>query len=462
MTIDARPQTSTPRSLDSLGLDVYLDAVRDSNPFAAVRVNEPSSYDVDVPSIHAESFDRLVALAGRAHRNRAGVGAVLYGGAGIGKSHLLSRLYRWAIKEDRACYVFMHNVMAEPERLPRYLLKCIVSLLSQGGRKPHHKSPLYRLVHDALAFFLKDQNISGADWKRCEDQYAHLVGRSAEDWRVKDPATNRRVHAVLFLLLRMSYPRKVADPAAEKIAEAALAWLSGEEIEPPAAKALGLPVVGDDPVALRGDDEVEQVILALAQLAQVCGRPFVLCVDQVDNLAGDQLKALARFLHTLIDHAVNLLVVTSGVKASLLELKEEVIPDAAWDRIAEHKVEPRRIGPDEVRHIFEARLEAFHDSFIGLAPVKRHLGEDTLFPIGRDWLARQLGEGLEFRPRRGDDVGPRRLGRPAVQADQAGRRGVAERLAKNGHVIDSRLQPRPDHAARTGRSRHRLGGGSQD
>ena len=268
-----------------------------------------------------------------------------------------------------------------------------------GGRKPHARSPLYRLVHDSLALFLKEQNITGADWKRCEDHYARLVERSADVWRVRDPATNRKVHAVLFQFLRMAYPKKQADPAAERLADAALAWLSGEEIEPAAAKALGLPVAGDEPVALRGDDEVEQVILALAQLAQVCGRPFVLCVDQVDNLGREQLKALCRCLHALIDHAVNLLVVVSGVKTSLLELREEVIPEAAWDRIADHKVEPKRIGPDEARRILEARLERFHDSFIGLGPVKDRLRDDTLFPLGREWLAARLGDGLEFRPR---------------------------------------------------------------
>ncbi|WP_435016296.1 hypothetical protein TA3x_003860 [Tundrisphaera sp. TA3] len=400
MRIDARTQApSPPPTLDALGLESYLDAVRDSNPFSAVRVNEPSRYDVDVPSIHADSFDRLVALAARAHRDRAGVGAVLYGGAGVGKSHLLSRLFRWAIKEDRASYVFLHNIQADPERLPRYLLKCVVSLLSQGGRRPHGKTPLFRLVHDALALFLKEQNISAADWKRCEDQFARLVERSAEEWRVRDPAFNRRVHAVLFQFLRLAYPRKAADPAAERLADAALAWLSGEEIEPAAARALGLPVSGDEPVALRGDDEVEQALLALAQLAQVCGRPFVLCIDQVDNLNPEQLKALCRCLHALLDHAVNLLVVISGVKSSLLELREEVIPEAAWDRIAEYKVEPKRIGPDDARRILEARLEKFHDAFLGLGPVKRHLQEDTLFPLGRAWLAAQLGDGLEFRPR---------------------------------------------------------------
>jgi hypothetical protein len=106
-------------------LDDFLIAVRDSNPFTSNRVTEPSAYDVDVPAIHAASFDRLVALANQALRDRSGIGAALLGGAGIGKSHLLSRLYRWANEPvqdggPRACYVYLHNILADSDRLPDY------------------------------------------------------------------------------------------------------------------------------------------------------------------------------------------------------------------------------------------------------------------------------------------------------------------------------------------------------
>ena len=119
------------------GLDRFFAAVQDTNPFAANRVTEPSAYDVDVPAIHGDGFDRLVRLAGEALTARAGIGVALLGGAGVGKSHLLSRLYRWASEPSpgggpRACYVYLHNILADPDRLPRYLLKYVVSRLSEG------------------------------------------------------------------------------------------------------------------------------------------------------------------------------------------------------------------------------------------------------------------------------------------------------------------------------------------
>src|SRR3712207_1263407 len=92
-----------------LRLSDFFDGVRDSKPFASVRVSEPSPFDVDVATIHAAAFDKLVTRAGQALKERRGIGVVLMGTAGVGKSHLLSRLYRWSeakAEKDRprACY----------------------------------------------------------------------------------------------------------------------------------------------------------------------------------------------------------------------------------------------------------------------------------------------------------------------------------------------------------------------
>ena len=63
-----------------------------SNPFTDNRVNAPSARDIDVETVHQQAFERLTALAREAHDERRGLGAMLWGEAGIGKSHLLARL----------------------------------------------------------------------------------------------------------------------------------------------------------------------------------------------------------------------------------------------------------------------------------------------------------------------------------------------------------------------------------
>ena len=58
-----KTQSTLARRSNAPGLKDFFAAVRETNPFAANRITEPSLYDVNVPEIHAEAFDRLTGLA---------------------------------------------------------------------------------------------------------------------------------------------------------------------------------------------------------------------------------------------------------------------------------------------------------------------------------------------------------------------------------------------------------------
>src|SRR5437868_4643691 len=107
-------------SVESNPLARFLQHIQSHNPFLDNRVNAPSATDADVASIHEPAFIRLTTLARETVQVRRGLGALLWGEAGIGKSHLLSRLARWA--QDRAEFVYLHNLQSSPETLPRSLL----------------------------------------------------------------------------------------------------------------------------------------------------------------------------------------------------------------------------------------------------------------------------------------------------------------------------------------------------
>ncbi len=378
------------------GLDNFLAAVRDTNPFAANRVTEPSAYDVDVPAIHGAAFDRLVDLAGKAMTSSAGIGVALLGGAGVGKSHLLSRLYRWANEPTpnggpRACYVYLHNILADPDRLPRYLLKYVISRLSEGGRGSLFRTPLFGFVDRAIRHAYGSTTPAAGHSAGVLEAYRAFFEESLDD---------RAAYEVLFQFYRHARRERADDPSRRRLAAEALAWLSGDEIDPEIARSFGLKVDGSTPTMIRDDQGAEQVLLALARLAFVSRQPLILCVDQVDNLDPEKLRSLTQFLHALLDHASNLLVITSGVKQTLLAYREDdVVKESTWDRIAEHKVDVNRISPSDARKILEARLERFLEPFVEVNEVRRRVHEDTLFPTGREWLKDRLGDGLDFRPR---------------------------------------------------------------
>ena len=107
--------------------------------------------------------------------------------------------------------------------------------------------------------------------------------------------------------------------------------------EPEDARRLGVaPASDQQAVGLADDEQVKKALVALCQAAWFWGRPVVLAFDQVDNLEPAQFRALARFLHALLDAATNLLVVTSGVQATLVQWRQErVVQDSSWDRLAQ-------------------------------------------------------------------------------------------------------------------------------
>ncbi|MBW3596988.1 MAG: hypothetical protein KY475_06900, partial [Planctomycetes bacterium] len=111
-------------------LEDFFDHIAYSNPFAQDRISDPAEADVDVASIHDRQFTALVKHAEDALRDGRGIGVVLWGEAGVGKSHLLARFSRWAESDCRACYVFLHNIHVDAERLPRYIGKSVVSRLT--------------------------------------------------------------------------------------------------------------------------------------------------------------------------------------------------------------------------------------------------------------------------------------------------------------------------------------------
>jgi hypothetical protein len=125
-----------------------------------------------------------------------------------------------------------------------------------------------------------------------------------------------------------------------------------------------------------------------------------LCFDQVDNLDPEQVGALTRFLEALLDSAANLLVVTAGVKATLLDFRQaKVIQDSAWDRVAQVELSLQRITPAEARQLVRVRLDPFFQALADMPALQERREREPLFPLGEDWAEEFLGNKIEVRPR---------------------------------------------------------------
>jgi hypothetical protein len=381
-------------------LEPFFERVLASNPFLDNRVNGPSPEDVDVGSIHQAAFTRLTELAAEAHRQGRGVGAMLWGEAGIGKSHLLSRLARWAEEDQHACFVYLHNLCAGPETLPRSLLKAVISILTAGRASRLHTTELFQLVRAGLIEAVHGDLSRTYPWPELGRAWCELLDRLGAANPARAELLDRSVYDVLYRFFQSAH--RLSQGKHDPGALAAVRWLGGDYLDDGEARELGLPSARgrETGIGLADNQQIKQALVALTQLARWRGQPFVLCFDQVDNLDREQMAALARFLEALLDSSPNLLVVIAGIQATLLRWRDErVIQDSAWDRLAQFTVSLQRVPVAEARQILAARLERFLQPSLDLDGVRERVREDPLFPLGSAWLDERLGDRIDLRPR---------------------------------------------------------------
>src|SRR5580765_99645 len=121
LALDLPSVASSPASLEA-----FCERLRSYNPFLSNRINEPTAEEPGVAGIHEAALARLIELARAAHAQQSGIGALLWGEAGIGKSHLLVRFLHWAETANQACCQYLHNLSASPDNLPRSVLRTVV------------------------------------------------------------------------------------------------------------------------------------------------------------------------------------------------------------------------------------------------------------------------------------------------------------------------------------------------
>ncbi len=363
----------------SSGLDHYFAQLLVLNPFLDNRINHPSTTDVDVADIHQAAFTRLTSLAREALAARRGLGMVLWGEAGVGKSHLLSRLARWAA-DEQAYFIYLHNLQAAPERLPRALLRAVIGLLTLNQSRRWIGTPLWNLARGWLV-----EAVGGVPGrykvKGVHQAHTAQIDRLAASNLPGAHPFDRTVYEVLFQFFR--FAGKASEGRDDGLTAAlAVRWLSGDALDPEEAARCG--VRAEQAGVLADNEQVKQVLVALSRLAAAARRPFILAFDQVDNLENEQFAALARFLEALIDASPNLLAVTAGVQSTLFQWRQaRLIQDSAWDRLAQFVVGLQRLTADQARQLVHARLMEFFAPFTDLEPIQRRVAPIRSSPLSR-------------------------------------------------------------------------------
>lgn len=381
-------------------LDEFFDAVRSASPFFSSRVNELSGRYVDVPGIRSREYRELCQLAESCLDNHSSAGVMLMGGAGVGKSHLLVRLSRWA-DERGAVYCFLHNVVASPDHMPQQVLRYVVSLLIRSSDN-FRESVLYGLMKAVAKESLRQAslNFRNVTSQQLESAFECFLGKLP----IRNDLADRKIGEVLLNFFRIANTNPAVFGSQRQSILTLADWLSGDAVSAEALQEAGVDPTGmhrndDGFVQLAAGNQIKQVIFLLTELAAAVGKPFVICVDQIDNLEREQVSSLSRFLHALVD-ARNLLVVTSGVQQTMLDFRETgVIAEAAWDRLAGKEMILERIDPGQARDILMARLNDFLTPFRHLPEIAERREKHAFFPLAEKEFEERFGDALEVRPR---------------------------------------------------------------
>jgi hypothetical protein len=396
----ARP----PAKSANLTVDHLEEHLLGNNPFSNNRVTTVSTASHDIHEIHAKAFERLTGFIKQCPRQEVASGVLLWGEAGIGKSHMIARTAHWASKQENAVLVLLHNIHASADRLPGYLVKCILNRLLGGRVESFYETQLFRIVNRTLSHALEMQGHGKETTEAVlRDCFEKLVEEILGDAGEKTHPVDREIFWVFYRFFISTF-RKHYHRQPDTVAQLAVRWLSGDFLEPAEREQLSLrhtPEVG----AGEGLDSQlsERVLFVITELARFRDQPVVICLDQVENLEDDQFASLCQFLHGLLDACRNLLVVVSGVKSKLIAWYDSrLITQAAWDRLHDHReLELHRVSEADGRRIVTQRLQDYFHPFQrvlqGVDP--RPWVNDPLFPLGQRWWADRTAGLSEMRPR---------------------------------------------------------------
>ncbi len=360
--------------------DAFFRHVLSLNPFTLNRSSADGGEGPDVVHLQAETFTRLTELAGEAVRLRRGLGVLLTGESGAGKSHLLGRLARWSAVGSRACFVVVRGLQTDPELLPAAVMRSAGAALAGRAAAKPSRTPLYRLAHGAARVALTD-NQERYSWERVGKAFARLADRLA-------PAARRVPEGRATFDLLYRFFRSAARTAEGKedgaVADMILRWFTGGMLDAAEARRLHLPPARhrEDPVTLSDPEWARQGLTALAVLATAAGRPFILAIDQAEELDSGRFTALARFLNGFLDHAPGVLAVTAADSGAVQRWRDRgEVPAAAWNRLAQFTLEPARLRQKDGIALVRRRLDEAMSPFKEVEFLYRLRADAPLFPL---------------------------------------------------------------------------------
>jgi len=302
------------------------------NPFDSDVVTSPEqSPPADVPEIHSETFKLCRQAYEDVVRYHSSLSVLLYGEAGCGKTHLLSRFRRW----------LSGGIDAPPSRSPAVLVAI---------RMETAPSQIWRHIRRRFAQELTQR---GADGRCTLDGILRRFAASHSGNLAK------ALEAAQLMFLDLDMEKVLEYFAAGQHRRLCRAWLQGDGLSDEELRLLNLSSTRLEEV----EDEFAEASARHMVLAiiQVCApSPVVFCFDQVEALGISQrgnnnFKPFGRMGAALVDGSENVLVISTVLQAFLRDL-ENGCNASDYQRISKRKSDLEPLDLKLGRALIDSRV----------------------------------------------------------------------------------------------------------
>lgn len=343
------------------------------NPFSTTVVQDAWQAPPDVTEIHDRVFQSCLAGLASAGRGQSD-SLLIYGPAGSGKTHLLSRVQRHLHATGQAapdrvqhCVFVFVRLQTSPQLLWQHLRRRLATDLM---RREQGLTQLQRLVAHQVALgrgespgqaVLALRVLSSEDEEAVSSYVAQVVERLE---------LGRDLGVVLEHLVRNRF---VLDSSA---------WLKGDGLPEAALERLGLgPIEQEDT-----DDAARQVVTALCRMAGPT-LPIVFCFDQVEALQQTSADRegffrFGRMAADLFDSSSNVLLITC-VQSAMLDSFEASVRDADRDRIFRRRALLEPLTQEPIERLVLVRL----GSPPALAELRATRALERFYPLDARFVA---------------------------------------------------------------------------
>jgi len=355
------------------------------NPFRDDVVQDAWQSPADVAEIHASAFRACLAGIDSATRGVPD-SLLIYGPAGSGKTHLLTRLQRHLARTARdapdqvlRCVFVFVRLQTVPQLLWQHVRRRLATDLM---RRDQGLTQLQRLIAHQIAVR------AGKSPRAAVFRVRVLEGddQAALSRQVSELTASLNLPRDLSIVIEhLTLNRSVRDAAA---------WLAGDSLPESALAQLGL---GPD----TQEDREQAARDAVTALCRLAGEtlPIVFCFDQVEALqrSSDDKEAFFRFgqmAADLHDTDPNVFLVTC-LQSAALTLFRTAIRQADFERMAKRHVTLEPLDAPQVAQLIRSRLDVSAE----LLALRQARPAEPSFPFSARFVAELSGDPTSCVPR---------------------------------------------------------------